>query len=434
MPLRTADPVLAAAHSDGAYDGATSNICSVHSNPEFLTGCMAIADQDARGRVLIGGDDPAALLALAVIYGQWVPDEKILTINQWSSERSKLTANAFLAQLISSINSTAALCEATGAEVREVARAIGADSCISGKFLQAGSGFGGSCFERDILNLVYLCRHYGLEEVATYWEQVVILNTWQQNRIARPVVNRLFGTVTGKRIGLLGSGFNADTNDTRELQAIRIYKDLLEEGAALQITDPRVIEWKMALDLGQPPGAGECSWHCMPDVEQAAPVSDALLLTEWQQFDPLKWIQLVVVIWQPALFFDERAKADAASALMNVWRVREDRGMPDFAKHNGEECRIKTTTSQLTKNHKSPRPLEIRIAHGHEPHAGMNRQHVNKIISFRHHTSTTVRVPCRIRNHGRNQAKYLVHLSERKQTSQRHLAPPISTHPKNNTR
>ena len=153
---------------------------------------------------------------------------------------SKLTANAFLAQRISSINSLAALCEATGADVREVARAIGTDSRIGSKFLNAGPGFGGSCFQKDILNLVYLCRHFGLPEVADYWESVVALNTWQQHRISRLVVQNLFGTVTGKRLAILGFAFKADTNDTREAPAIRICGDLLEEGVQLAIHDPKV--------------------------------------------------------------------------------------------------------------------------------------------------------------------------------------------------
>ena len=192
------------------------------SNPEFLAEGTAIRDLEAPDRVLIGGDDSASIDALAEIYAHWVPQQQILRTNLWSSELSKLTANAFLAQRISSINSIAAFCEASGADVREVARAIGTDSRIGPKFLNAGPGFGGSCFQKDILNLVYLCRHFGLPEVADYWESVVALNTWQQHRIARLVVQKLFGTVTGKRLAILGFAFKADTNDTREAPAIRI--------------------------------------------------------------------------------------------------------------------------------------------------------------------------------------------------------------------
>ena len=306
---------------------------AVLSNPEFLAEGTAIGDLEDPDRVLIGGEDPEAIEALAGIYGRWVAPEKILRTNLWSSELSKLTANAFLAQRISSINSIAALCEATGADVREVARAIGTDRRIGPKFLQAGPGFGGSCFQKDILNLVYLCRHYGLEEVAAYWEQVVLLNSWQQHRIARLVVNRLFGTVSGKRIGVLGFAFKADTNDTRESPAIRICRDLLEEGAVLAIVDPKVSEGQMARDLGQPAGEGsgahaaEGRWERVSDVEQAASGADAVvLLTEWQAFAEVDWAAVVVVMRQPAWLFDARAKADASAARaagLNVWTVGE---------------------------------------------------------------------------------------------------------------
>ena len=322
LPVRTAEviqEILASA------EGAKS--FAVLSNPEFLAEGTAIADLEKPDRVLIGGQDPEAIEALAAIYGQWVAPQKILRTNLWSSELSKLTANAFLAQRISSINSIAAFCEATGANVREVARAIGADSRIGEKFLQAGPGFGGSCFQKDILNLVYLCRHYGLEEVAAYWEQVVRLNHWQQQRIARLVISKLFGTVSGKRIGVLGFAFKADTNDTRESPAIRICRDLLEEGAVLQIVDPKVSESQMARDLGQPAGAGEGSWQQVPEVQQAASGADALLLlTEWQQFAVIDWPQVAAVMRQPAWLFDARAKADAAAARaagLQVWTVGE---------------------------------------------------------------------------------------------------------------
>ena len=322
LPVRTAEviqEILASA------EGAKS--FAVLSNPEFLAEGTAIADLEKPDRVLIGGQDPEAIEALAAIYGQWVAPQKILRTNLWSSELSKLTANAFLAQRISSINSIAAFCEATGANVREVARAIGADSRIGEKFLQAGPGFGGSCFQKDILNLVYLCRHYGLEEVAAYWEQVVRLNHWQQQRIARLVISKLFGTVSGKRIGVLGFAFKADTNDTRESPAIRICRDLLEEGAVLQIVDPKVSESQMAQDLGQPAGAGEGSWQQVPEVQQAASGADALLLlTEWQQFAVIDWPQVAAVMRQPAWLFDARAKADgslARAAGLQVWTVGE---------------------------------------------------------------------------------------------------------------
>ena len=338
LPVRTAEAIqtiLAASqqkpsHQNKANDEPPTSF-AVLSNPEFLAEGTAITDLESPDRVLIGGDDPEAIEALAGIYGQWVAPEKILRTNLWSSELSKLTANAFLAQRISSINSIAAFCEATGADVREVAKAIGTDSRIGSKFLQAGPGFGGSCFQKDILNLVYLCRHYGLEEVAAYWEQVVALNTWQQQRIARLVVTKLFGTVTGKRLAVLGFAFKANTNDTRESPAIRICRDLLEEGTELVIVDPKVSEAQIAKDLGQPAGAAsaehaaEGSWHAVSDVQQAASGADALvLLTAWQQFAAIDWPAVAAVMRQPAWLFDARAKADghaARAAGLQVWTV-----------------------------------------------------------------------------------------------------------------
>ena len=196
--------------------------------------------------------------------------------------------------------------------MREVARAIGADSHIGGTFLQAGPGFGGSCFQKDILNLVVLCRHDGLHEVAATWVQVVTLNTWQQHRIARLVVNRLFVTVTGKRIGVLGFAFKAHTNDTRESPAIRICRDLLEEGAVLAVVDPKVSERQIAADLGMAPGSGEGSWHLVADANQAASGADALLLlTEWPQFASLDWAALAPLMRHPAWLFDARAAVQA---------------------------------------------------------------------------------------------------------------------------
>jgi len=327
LPVRTAaviQTILGAAEGDTP---AGRKSFSVLSNPEFLAEGTAISDLEAPDRVLIGGEDPAAIEALAAIYGHWVPAERILRTNVWSSELSKLTANAFLAQRISSINSIAALCEATEADVREVARAIGADSRIGSKFLKAGPGFGGSCFQKDILNLVYLCRHYGLAEVADYWEAVVNLNAWQQHRISALVVRQLFGTVTGKRIAVLGFAFKADTNDTRETPAIRICGDLLEEGAQLAIFDPKVSAEQMALDLGQQPGQGEGVWQKAADPLEAVRGADAVLvLTEWQQFAQLDWAALAAVMRQPAWLFDGRAICDAGAARaagLKVWRVGE---------------------------------------------------------------------------------------------------------------
>ncbi|HBH73959.1 MAG TPA: nucleotide sugar dehydrogenase [Synechococcales bacterium UBA10510] len=353
LPVRTAATLQ-------AILGETSGRChtngpgptfSVLSNPEFLAEGTAMTDLANPDRVLIGGEDPEAIEALAGIYGHWVAPEKILRTNLWSSELSKLTANTFLAQRISSINSIAALCEATGADVREVAKAIGSDSRIGAKFLQAGPGFGGSCFQKDILSLVYLCRHYGLEEVAAYWQQVVALNTWQQHRIARLVVNKLFGTVNGKRLAVLGFAFKADTNDTRESPAIRICRDLLEEGSQLVIVDPKVAPAQIAKDLGQGPraqgpdggggcgcgggggggcggaGAGARGWQMASNALEAASGADGvLLLTEWAEFGTLDWGEIAAVMRRPAWLFDARAKADARAARaagLKVWRLGE---------------------------------------------------------------------------------------------------------------
>jgi len=339
LPVRTAEVVQAilAASSPqaGSHGTAPANgtqpTFAVLSNPEFLAEGTAITDLQNPDRVLIGGEDPDAIEALAGIYGHWVAPERILRTNLWSSELSKLTANAFLAQRISSINSIAALCEATGADVGEVARAIGTDSRIGPKFLKAGPGFGGSCFQKDILNLVYLCRHYGLEEVADYWEQVVALNTWQQHRIARLVVTKLFGTVTGKRLVVLGFAFKADTNDTRESPAIRICRDLLEEGAELVIVDPKVAPAQIARDLGQDPSAqgsdGAGGWQLASSAVEAATGADAmLLLTEWAEFSSMDWNAITAVMRQPAWLFDARATADTAAARaagLQVWRLGE---------------------------------------------------------------------------------------------------------------
>ena len=322
LPVRTAQAVKSILEA-----GPAGKSFAVLSNPEFLAEGSAIRDLENPDRVLIGGESQEAIEALAGIYGHWVAPEKILRTNLWSSELSKLTANAFLAQRISSINSIAALCEATGADVREVANAIGADSRIGPKFLTAGPGFGGSCFQKDILNLVYLCRYYGLEDVASYWEQVVTLNKWQQHRISRLMVNRLFGTISGKRIAVLGFAFKANTNDTRESPAIQVCLDLLEEGACLAIVDPKVREGQISIDLGKPAGQGEGNWQLVDSVEAAADGADALvLLTEWQQFAQINWPAVAALMRQPAWLFDSRAKADGAAARaagLNVWTLGE---------------------------------------------------------------------------------------------------------------
>lgn len=329
LPVRTAEAIkiILEASSEGLFHPTFS----VLSNPEFLAEGSAISDLETPDRVLIGGEDPDSIDALAEIYAQWVPQQKILRTNLWSSELSKLTANAFLAQRISSINSIAAFCEATGADVREVARAIGSDSRIGPKFLNAGPGFGGSCFQKDILNLVYLCRHFSLAQVADYWESVVLLNTWQQHRIARLVVQKLFGTVTGKRLSVLGFAFKADTNDTREAPAIRICGDLLDEGAQLSIHDPKVTSAQIARDLKIEPDAsangpsGTGSWALASSIEESVAGADAvLILTEWTHYRDLNWADLAGRMRKPAWVFDARGvtkPAEVNAAGLSLWRV-----------------------------------------------------------------------------------------------------------------
>ena len=241
--------ILAA--SQLASEGKNKKSFDVLSNPEFLAEGTAIKDLEDPDRVLIGGENKDAILTLTSIYKEWVPENKILHTNIWSSELAKITANAFLAQRISSINSIGALCEATGANVGEVARAIGSDKRIGSKFLDSGPGFGGSCFKKDILNLVYLSSYFGLSEVANYWESVVKLNDWHQKRISKLIVKKLFGTITSKKICILGFAFKANTNDTRESSAIKICKDLLEEGQYYLFMIQKLVQNKLKMILAR---------------------------------------------------------------------------------------------------------------------------------------------------------------------------------------
>ena len=231
LPVKTAETIKKILYSlqDIEEDKNNNNpqkTFSIVSNPEFLSEGTAINDLLNPDRVLIGGEDNDSIDKVSDIYNNWITSNKIITTNLWSSELSKLVANAFLAQRISSINAISSLCESTGANIQEVAMAIGSDTRIGNKFLNAGPGFGGSCFKKDILNLVYLCRYYGLNEVADYWEAVVKINSWQQKRISEIIVNNLFGTVSGKKICILGFAFKANTNDTRESPAISICNNL----------------------------------------------------------------------------------------------------------------------------------------------------------------------------------------------------------------
>lgn len=278
----------------------------VLSNPEFLAEGTAIADLMKPDRVLIGSmETPDGLKArqeVVDIYAHWIPRDRIVTSNVWSAELSKLVANAFLAQRISSINSISALCEKTEADVGEVARAIGRDSRIGSKFLKASVGFGGSCFKKDILNLVYICEHYGLHEVAQYWESVVSINQWQEHRFVQQMLRVMFNTVAGKRIALLGFAFKADTGDTRESPAIYVTRQLLEERADVVISDPQAmgnakIDLKDVLDR----------LTFEPDPYKAAAGAHAIaILTEWDLYRELDYARIYDSMEKPAFIFDGR--------------------------------------------------------------------------------------------------------------------------------
>ncbi|MFO0940197.1 MAG: nucleotide sugar dehydrogenase [Pirellulales bacterium] len=314
LPVRTAEAVkriLSTAKNGASFD--------VLSNPEFLAEGTAIEDLLNPDRVLIGGESAEAIEKLASVYARWVPRDRILTTNLWSSELSKLTANAFLAQRVSSINAISALCEATGADVNEVAKAIGTDSRIGPKFLKASVGFGGSCFQKDILNLVYLCEHFGLKEVADYWEQVVILNDYQKRRFATNIVKTMFNTVSDKQIAVWGWAFKKDTNDTRESAAIYVCRDLLLERARLHIYDPRVKRDQIVADLKY--AMADFNGHLSAtdekliernvvtgrDAYEVASGAHAIaVMTEWDEFTKLDFGRVYQSMPKPAFVFDGR--------------------------------------------------------------------------------------------------------------------------------
>ncbi len=286
---------------------------SVLSNPEFLAEGTAVADLEHPDRVLIGSmttpDGHDSMERLVEIYAHWVPREKILTTNVWSSEMSKLVSNAMLAQRISSINSISALCEKTEADIQEVSHAIGMDSRIGGKFLRAGVGFGGSCFKKDILNLVYLCECYNLPEVAAYWEQVVRMNEYQERRFAERIVKNMFNTVSNKRIALFGFAFKADTGDTRESPAIHISNLLIGEHASLAIYDPKAMDNARA-DLAGTDGKIEY----FDDPYEAVRGAHAIaLITDWKEFTTYDYGKIFTLMEKPAFIFDGRNILDHKS-------------------------------------------------------------------------------------------------------------------------
>lgn len=310
LPVRTASAIKDILDNTG--NGVNFQILS---NPEFLAEGTAVEDLFAPDRVLIGGDTTPegqkAIQQLVDIYANWVPKDKILTTNVWSSELSKLTANAFLAQRVSSINALSELCEKTGADVNEVAKAIGLDSRIGPKFLKASVGFGGSCFQKDILNLVYIAKSYGLNEVADYWEQVIIMNDHQKRRFAKNIIKTLYNTVSGKKIAFLGWAFKKDTNDTRESAAIYVADDLLSEQATVAVFDPKVEEDQIQFDLNYLESRSEIDnakgVQVVTNAYDACSNAHAIaVLTEWDEFKTYDWQKIYDNMLKPAFVFDGR--------------------------------------------------------------------------------------------------------------------------------
>jgi len=316
LPVRTAETLQTILDNTG--NGVHFEVLS---NPEFLAEGTAIEDLFNADRVLIGGKQTPkgkeAIQALVDVYAHWLTPKQILTTNVWSSELSKLTANAFLAQRISSINALSALCEVTEANVDEVANAIGTDSRIGPKFLKASVGFGGSCFQKDILNLVYLCRFFNLPEVAHYWEQVIILNDFQKYRFAKKIISSLFNTVSDKKITFLGWAFKKDTNDTRESAAIYVADHLIEDDAQIHVYDPKVSEAKIKEDLSflwELKGLSDKKIASklkqifvyktpLEALDQAHAVA---ILTEWDEFKTYDWETIYTKMYKPAFVFDGR--------------------------------------------------------------------------------------------------------------------------------
>jgi UDPglucose 6-dehydrogenase len=323
LPVRTAEAMERIFRNGGEHSRF-----EVLSNPEFLAEGSAIDDLEHPDRVLIGGaptpSGQAAIQELVEIYARWVPRDRILTSNVWSSELSKLAANAFLAQRVSSINAISAICERTGADVLEVARAVGADRRIGAHFLRASVGFGGSCFQKDILNLVYLCETSGLSEVARYWQTVVEMNEYQKQRFVRRMVGAMFNTLADKRIAVFGAAFKANTGDTRESPAIQICRELLAECAHVCVTDPQALEGARR-DLGDAvPGLS-----FERDPYAAARGAHAVaLLTDWDEYDDLDYERIYAGMERPAFIFDGRNRLDAEKLYrigFNVYSI----GRPD---------------------------------------------------------------------------------------------------------
>jgi UDPglucose 6-dehydrogenase len=310
LPVRTASAIKEILTNTG--NGVRYQILS---NPEFLAEGTAVVDLFNPDRVLIGGDTTPegqnAIQSLVDVYSNWVPKDRILTTNIWSSELSKLTANAFLAQRVSSINAISELCEKTGADVNEVAKAIGMDSRIGPKFLKASVGFGGSCFQKDILNLVYIAKSFGLNEVADYWEQVIIMNDHQKRRFSKNIVSTLYNTISGKKIAFFGWAFKKDTNDTRESAAIYVADDLINEQASISVFDPKVSHEQILFDLNYLESrtqAQNAKYIISNDnAYEACKNAHAIaVLTEWDEFKEYDWQKIYDSMLKPAFVFDGR--------------------------------------------------------------------------------------------------------------------------------
>ena len=315
LPVRTAEALKSILDNTG--NGVQFQILS---NPEFLAEGTAVADLLNPDRVLIGGESTPegqnAIQSLVDVYSNWVSRERILTTNVWSSELSKLVANAFLAQRVSSINAISELCEKTEANVNEVAKAIGMDSRIGPKFLKASVGFGGSCFQKDILNLVYISKAFGLNEVADYWEQVIIMNDHQKRRFSKNIVQTLYNTVSGKKITFLGWAFKKDTNDTRESAAIYVADDLINEQAKIALFDPKVSQKQVLSDLDyldtRKPAENEKHITSYDNSYDACKNAHAIaVLTEWDEFRDYDWQKIYDSMLKPAFVFDGRNLLDA---------------------------------------------------------------------------------------------------------------------------
>ncbi len=328
LPIRTADTIKQILTSANKKNPISATF-DILSNPEFLAEGNAINDLTNPDRILIGGESVDAINSLKNLYLNWIDENKIITTNLWSSELSKLAANAFLAQRVSSINSLSALCEASGADISEVKKAIGTDSRIGNKFISPGPGFGGSCFKKDILNLVYLCNFYGLKEVAEYWGKILEINSWQKNRITEIIFQKLFGTITSKNIAIFGFSYKSNTNDTRESPAIEICHQLMNEGANLKIYDPRVSIKQLEKDLGLNKKDNVAidsfngSWEFSTDSYTAAEGTDAIVvLTEWEEFKHLDWETISNNMRSPSWVFDTRSIInfkEAKSNGINIW-------------------------------------------------------------------------------------------------------------------